>query len=291
MLVRAAHPTRMLFMSTNIKRDSTPLHLSPWMMACYFPSTHGGGDVMRFFLIGWLLISLAFAASAMAAERQGTSVEIKTAYGTYFDAYLAGAPDSVNSVLIIHDRWGLDNLAMSWADRFAAQGYLALAIDLYDGRVAKVNDYVHATHLMREMAPGWVDANLKAALAYLNAMPRRKLSVVGFGYGGSAAMRATILEPFAVISTVNIFGHLPQDVEQLRVINGPVLTLYSEQDTWVGQAEIDTFERLMFKLRNALQSGAIDAKQGFLDPAHAAYKGDEADRVWQRVLGFVSDTQ
>lgn len=236
-------------------------------------------------------ILLLTVSVGVAAERQGKPIEIKTAYGTFFDAYQVGPEDSTQSVLIIHDRWGLDSLAMNWADRFAEQGFLALAIDLYDGRVAKKKDEEHATALMRQMAPEWVDANLLAAISYLNELPGRRVSLLGFGYGGSAAMRATVIDPLSVISTVNIFGRVPQDVEELRGISGPVLTLFSEKDGWVGLDEIENFERLMFKLRNALQVARVDERSGFLDPQHRAYSEGEAQRVWNRAFEFIFDTQ
>ncbi len=244
---------------------------------------------MRILFLGCLLT--IFSMSSTVVMAQGQPIELKTAFGTYFDAYLVGPEDADQSVLIIHDRWGLDRLALDWAARFAAEGYLALAIDLYDGRVARKEDDEHAKALIRQMAPEWVDANLRAALAYLNTRPERRVSVVGLGYGGAAAMRATVIEPFSVISTVNIFGRLPQNVEELRVINGPVLALLSSQDKWVGEAERDNFERLMFKLRNALQLREVDAKQGFLDPEHANYQEAEAQRTWERVFRFVAETQ
>ena len=246
---------------------------------------------MRRFILAGLVISLIMPVMVFASERLGKPIELTTAYGTQFDAYMAGSEDADQSVLIIHDRWGLDSLALTWADRFAQEGYLALAIDLYDGRVAVKDNDKHAEALIRQMAPEWVDANLKAAVKYLNSRPDRRVSAVGFGYGGAAAMRATVLEPFAVISTVNIFGRVPSDIEELRVINGPVLALFSGKDNWVGDKEIEDFEVLMFKLRNALQVSRIDARQGFLDPEHAAYNKSEAERIWKRTFAFVAETQ
>ena len=259
------------------------------MGLCYFPKLRiVGGGKMRGFILGCVLLCMVMP---VAAERVGVPVELTTAYGTFFDAYEVGSEDSDQSVLIIHDRWGLDNLALDWADRFAKEGYLALAIDLYDGRVADKGDAAHAKALIRQMAPEWVDANLKAAVKYLNSRPSRKVSVVGLGYGGAAAMRATVLEPFAIISTVNIFGRVPADTEDLRGINGPVLALFSDQDGWVGEKEIEAFEVMMFKLRNALQVARIDAGQGFLDPEHSSYNKAEAERVWNRAFTFVAETQ
>ena len=246
---------------------------------------------MRRLILGCFLICFFWPMWLQAEERMGMPIELKTAYGTDFDAYQAGSVDSSQSVLIIHDRWGLDGLALGWADKFAKEGFLALAIDLYDGRVAKKDNAVHAEELIRQMAPEWVDANLQAAMAYLKKQPGRKISVLGIGYGGSAAMRLTVLDPDALSSTVNIFGRVPSDVEELRGINGPVLALFSEQDNWVGEKEIENFEVLMFKLRNALQVDRVDAPQGFLDPEHNAYNKSEAESAWQRAFTFVAETQ
>lgn len=245
---------------------------------------------MRNLMVGGVFLVASLLANSLLAQTNGKPVEIKTAYGTYFDTYQSGSIEAKHSVVIIHDRWGLDKLALTWADRFAAQGYLALAIDLYDGRVADKDDDEHATELMRQMAPEWIDANLKAALAYL-AKDGRKISVVGIGYGGSAAMRAAIVEPKAVTSTVNILGRLPSDVEQMRKIQGPVMVMHAAGENWVSRDDAENFEALMLKLQGSVQMIKMDGKLGVVDPEHDGYRKDESERAWQRTFEFVADSQ
>jgi carboxymethylenebutenolidase len=108
----------------------------------------------------------------------GQMVAIPTAWGTSFDGYLAGPADASLSLLLVHDRWGLNPQVRQWADRMAALGYRVLAVDLFDGRVARRGE--DGSAIWRSIDPVWTVANVDGALAFLR---ERQTHVVAIGWG------------------------------------------------------------------------------------------------------------
>src|SRR5690554_7044668 len=89
-------------------------------------------------LVGILLmLGGPVLAHAEDVAPAGRMVAVPTAWGTSFEGYLAGPADAGLGLLLVHDRWGLNPQVRQWADRMAALGYRVLAVDLFDGRVAR----------------------------------------------------------------------------------------------------------------------------------------------------------
>lgn len=138
---------------------------------------------MRFGVAGLLfLCAAALAAVAPQAEAAGAGimVSVPTAYGTSFDAYLSGPRDSRLGVVLVHDRWGLNEPVRQWADRVAGLGYRVLAVDLYDGR--PVGKPSRGTEVWRSIDPVWMEVNMNAALAAMSAA-HEHVVVLGWGKG------------------------------------------------------------------------------------------------------------
>ncbi|TPW12210.1 MAG: carboxymethylenebutenolidase [Halothiobacillaceae bacterium] len=246
-------------------------------------------------LLTAVVMSLCLVMGAIAAPtsvpRAGAAVVITTAIGTTLEGYLVGSSSACKTVLLLHDRWGMDTLILDLADKLSTQNYTVLAIDLYDGRRAEKEDAEQAAMLTRQIAPEWLDTNLRSGLTYLHTKPGCKTTLMGIGYGGTAAMRAAVIEPTLVTSTVNISGKVPHETEAVRLIAGPVLTVYATQDNEVARFEVDSFTSLRQKLRLAATLTIVEGSPGFMDPRHAAYDEAAATRIWQASIDFLNSTQ
>ena len=99
-------------------------------------------------------------------------VEFKNAMGQPTKGYLAmpEGDGKAPAILVIHEWWGLTDWVKQNADRFAEQGYVALAVDLYDGKAT--DDPGEAHELMRALDPGEGVADLKGGLEYLESLDR-----------------------------------------------------------------------------------------------------------------------
>ena len=112
-------------------------------------------------LILSLICFISFSAYAADSEQKTISIDagaitIKSVMGTSLQGYVAGPEDAALGILILHDRWGINDTIRQWVDRFAAKGYRALAIDVFDGRIS--NKMRLATEIMNATDPEWVKA-------------------------------------------------------------------------------------------------------------------------------------
>ena len=231
----------------------------------------------------------AFPAStppAQAPAQTGRMVELHTAIGTTFDAYVIGAEDAKRGILIIHDRRGLGDYAKSWARRFAAIGYRALAVDLYDGRYS--SQPAAATRIMTSIDQASINANLKAALAYLKA-PGRTLATFGWDFGGAQALWAALQDPEAVAATVIYYGPMITDLKALRTLKGPVLGIFARNDPWVSPLHVSGYQDAMRAAGAPFSVIHYDAGHGFTNPVNRVYNKQLADDAWEKTQAFLEE--
>ncbi len=231
-------------------------------------------------------------ASTPLAQAPATPVhasrvlELHTALGTTFNAYVAGAADAKRGVLIIHDRRGLGDYAKSWAERFAAIGYRALVVDLYDGRYS--NNSTGATHIMTSIDQESANANLKAGLAYLKT-PGRTLATFGWDYGGGQALWAALQDPEAVAATVVYYGPMSTDVKALRTLKGPVLGIFAKNDPWVSPLHVTGYQDAMREAGAPFSVITYNAAHGFTNPVNRVYNQVLAEEAWQKTQAFLAE--
>jgi len=118
------------------------------------------------------------------------------------EGYLA-RPDAPNgsAVIVIQEWWGLVGHIKDVADRFGAEGYLALAPDLYHGLHTTEPD--EAGKLMMGLAMDQAAKDIAGAAAYLATQPEvstGKVGTVGFCMGGSLALWSATLAPNVVVT-------------------------------------------------------------------------------------------
>ena len=97
------------------------------------------------------------------------------------------------AIIVIHEYWGLNDWVKEQAQKFAAQGYVSLAIDLYRGKVATTPEEAH--ELMRGVPDDRGLRDLEAAFTYLSNRPEvdaKKIGVVGWCMGGGYSIKLAV---------------------------------------------------------------------------------------------------
>jgi len=189
------------------------------------------------------VLSLGFTALAVAALAvAGTTVSYPSGSETV-SGYLA-APDGPGkkpAIVVIHEWWGLNDFAKAKADGFAKQGYVALAIDLYRGKVAADPEMAH--ELMRGLPDDRALRDLKAAVAYLRARPdvdAGKIGSVGWCMGGGWSLNLAVAEP-ALAGAVIYYGHLMTDDATIAGLKVPLLGNFGGQDQGIPADSVREF--------------------------------------------------
>src|SRR5436190_19417179 len=119
--------------------------------------------------------------------------------GTTTRAYLSlpeGATAPMPALTVIHEWWGLNDNVKHWADRLAAEGYAALAVDRYDGKVAANPDDAMAA--MKAVDDAKAREVLLAAHRFLAADPRiqaTKRGSIGWCFGGGQSLQLALAAP------------------------------------------------------------------------------------------------
>ncbi len=221
----------------------------------------------------------------MPKNLKGQMLELKTADGKPFKVYAVGAKDAKRGILVVHEYWGLNDHIKSWADRFADMGYRAMAVDLYDGKIATDQDT--AKKYMGAVDQEAANAKHRATLNALKA-PNRKLATIGWCFGGGQSLRATLQEPDAVDATVIYYGPLVTDPDQLAFIKGPVLGIFAKQDTFITPEKVKAFEQAMKAAGKSLEVHNYDANHAFANPSGAAYNSEAAKQAWDVTKKFLA---
>lgn len=190
-------------------------------------------------------------------------------------------------VIVIHGWWGLDEHVKDVARRFAREGFVALAPDLYRGRVARAPDEARA--LARALGLEAALADLRTCANYLldqQDVRGPTVGVVGFCIGGNLALRAGCASR-AVGAVVDFYGR-PPDRDTLCDLVAPVLAIYGEADASILP---DSARALEATLRDLGKPAAFHCYPGaphaFFNDTRPSYRPDAAADAWQRTLAFL----
>jgi carboxymethylenebutenolidase len=213
--------------------------------------------------------------------------------GTPAPAYLA-APDGGRGpgVLVIQEWWGLVPHIKDVCDRFAAEGFVALAPDLYHGQTATEPD--GAGKLMMALNIEQAAKDMSGAIDLLQQRSGSDaVGVVGFCMGGGLALVAATIRPDAVKGVVPFYGLIPWPSAQpdWSKLDGAVLGHYAEQDGFFGPdkvAELSaTLEGLGKDATFHVYPGADHAF--FNDTRPEVYDAEAAKTAWARTVAFLRE--
>lgn len=223
--------------------------------------------------------------AAMAAETLET-VSAPTPGGRTVSAAVAVPANlPAPAVLLIHEWWGLNDQIKAMAAEFAKEGFLALAVDLYDGQVA--SDPAGAESLMKAVDAAKAIETLSVWVNWLRADSRStgKIGTVGWCFGGGWSLNTSIANP--VDATVVYYGRVERIADDLKALKGPVLGHFAEADQWINKDMVAGFEANMKQAGKPLDVHWYSADHAFANPTSARYDQEDAQTSWQRTLEFL----
>lgn len=222
-------------------------------------------------------------ARAAAESLETVSIEVP-GHGSASAALALPATTPAAAVILIHEWWGLNDQIKAVAAEFAAQGYVALAVDLYDGNVATTP--ADAQAYMGAVDGAKATATLAAWFDWLKAHESVSgpVGTVGWCFGGGWSLNTALARP--VDAAVVYYGNVAKSSEELAALSGPVLGHFAEQDEWINHAMVDGFEDAMDAAGKSYTTHWYDAAHAFANPTSAVYDGEDAALAWQRTLDF-----
>lgn len=192
------------------------------------------------------------------------------------------------AVVVLQEWWGLVDHIKDVAERFAAEGFVALAPDLYHGETTSSPD--DAGRLMMALNIEGAVRDMKGAIGYLlglDSVAPKKVGVVGFCMGGQLALAAACGSP-DVAACVDFYGVHPDVKLDFSRLRAPVLGLFAEKDGFVTP---EVVRKLEHDVRGAGGTTDFHVYPGadhafFNDTRPEVYAAAAAGDAWRRTLEF-----
>jgi carboxymethylenebutenolidase len=217
-------------------------------------------------------------------------IEFKTSAGTAPGYLAVPAGESGPATIVLQEWWGLDEHIRSICDRFAEEGFYALAPDLFRGETTDQPD--EAQQKMMALSMDQAEADMCGAAAHLKAQPGMtggSVGAAGFCLGGGLALWAAAACE-EVGPAVTFYYVMPHGKPDFSKISGPVLGHFGTADEFVPVEDAR-------KLESELREAGADVEFEFYEGAGHAFFNDTnrlgtfdpqaRDLAWQRTVSFL----
>jgi len=208
-------------------------------------------------------------------------------YGDF--TFPADMLEPIPAVILIHDRWGLNDSTRQLVRKLAAEGYIVMAIDLFGGGVADTPGAARELEIEVFENPQPAADSIRQAYSFLrDAFGAPAVASVGFGFGGGWSLNAAMLLPDELSASINYYGQVTSDQEKLAVVNVPILGIFAEDDRAIPPKNVFAFEVALEALGKEYEIEVIaGVGRGFADPQADKYDAEHASLAWQQMLSFL----
>jgi carboxymethylenebutenolidase len=193
-------------------------------------------------------------------------------------------------IVVIQEYWGLVPHIKDVCDRFAREGFTALAVDLYHGKATTEPD--EAAKLMMELDVPRAAKEMGAAIEWLvasDATTGDGVGVVGYCMGGGLALYLATLRP-EVRATVVYYGVIawPGIKPDWSKLNGPVLGHWGTNDPYNPREQVEAMEQAIRAAGKHVEFYWYEAGHAFFNDTHTdgTHNPEAAQLSWDRTLAF-----
>ena len=187
-------------------------------------------------------------------------------------------------ILLIQEYWGINDHIRDIAGRYAKEGYICVAPDLYRGKLAK--NAQEASALMQSLQTrDGLEIIRKTIDETERAYGAHKIGITGYCMGGTYTLR-TACENAQLSAAAPFYGDIPEEnvLKNLRV---PTLFIAANKDAWINPAKVETLRQAAQKYNLPVEIVSYDADHAFFnDTRPQVYDAAAASDAWKRVLAF-----
>ena len=247
------------------------------------------------------LVSFGDGNSTLTANLQPTENKTVTYFGGNTSGYLvypnqnqSGEKVKLPAVVMIHENKGLNEYIKESANLLAKNGYVVLAVDLFNGEVVTNNQERSGelTGAIREN-PGIAIENMKAAVNYLRSLDNvdpSKIASLGWCFGGQQSLQLAINskdDPLA--ATVIYYGRLTNDSQAISNITSPVLGIFGGKDQSISVDSVMQFQKALNDtgITNEIHVYP-NVGHAFANPSNDNYAPTETADAWKKTLDFLN---
>ena len=242
---------------------------------------------------GYLVYPKSFDGSMIKSNNTESSTTTASSAASSSSS-LAG--NKLPAVVMIHENRGLNEHIKMMADTLAKEGYVVLAVDLFNGQVASnQEDAGQLSGAVREN-PTEAIANLRAAVRYLASLENvnaSQISSLGWCFGGQQSLQLALnTEPnYPLSSTIIYYGRLVSDPDELSKIKWPVLGIFGDQDDSIPVENVTNFESALDSLGIPNEIYVYEGVgHAFANPSRDSYAPEQTADAWNKTLSFLKNT-
>jgi len=223
-----------------------------------------------------------------AAAPAARGVSVKVDGQSHYLGLPSNAKAPLPGLVVIHEWWGLNEHVKHYADRLAGEGYAALAVDLYQGKVAATPD--DAMKSMKAVEPAAATKTLLSAHRFLASDARvraDRTGSIGWCFGGKWSLELALAAP-ELDAVVVYYGHVTTDAERLKALKAPLLGIFANRDKAIPPATVDQFEQALKPAGASVKILRYDADHAFANPSGERYDAKAAASAWNETRAFLA---
>lgn len=239
-----------------------------------------------------MILIAALALLVLAPPRSHAGMITLTQNSTKLSGYLAlpRGEGTHPAIIVIHEWWGLNDWVKDQSERLAKEGYIALAVDLYHGQVAKDDETAH--QLMSGLDENEALTTLKAATDFLRGrsdVRANAIGVIGWCMGGRYSIRLAAADP-GIRACVMYYGAPLSDPNAIQGLQAAVLGNFGGADKGPSPDQVRAFEKALKKAGKRVNfkvyPGAPHAFANEHNP-WGGYRETAAKDAWVRTTTFL----
>ncbi|MBD0372216.1 MAG: dienelactone hydrolase family protein [Pyrinomonadaceae bacterium] len=188
------------------------------------------------------------------------------------------------AVILIQEWWGINDHIRDIASRYAAEGYICVAPDLYRGKVTR--DAEEASKLMHALE---TDDGIDTIRSAIEETKRKygvsRIGITGYCMGGTFALRAAC-DLSELDAAAPFYGDIPEE-ETLKQLKVATLFIAGERDQWITPEKVEGLKEAARKYNLPVEVVSYDADHAFFnDTRPEVYNPQAAQDAWRRVLSL-----
>src|SRR5919109_3317771 len=202
------------------------------------------------------------------------------------------ATEKLPAVIMIHENRGLNDNIKDTADILAKQGYVVLAVDLFQGQVTADPNRARELSSAVRNNPALAIENMKSAVNYLTSLQNvnaSRIASIGWCFGGGQSLQLALnTEDHPLAATIIYYGQVINDTRELSKIKWPVLGIFGDQDQSISVDSVKAFKQALN------ETGVINeiyiysgVGHAFANPSNDNYAPQETADAWKKTLAFL----
>jgi carboxymethylenebutenolidase len=201
------------------------------------------------------------------------------------------ATQKLPAVIMIHENRGLNDNIKATANLLSKQGYVVLAVDLFQEVTTDPNRARELSSFVRNNSDIAIE-NMQFAVSYLSSLENvnaSRIASLGWCFGGGQSLQLALnSEEHPLAATIIYYGNLVNNTEALSKIKWPILGIFGDQDRSIPVNSVKQFGQALNEVGITNEIYIYPGVgHAFANPSNENYAPKETADAWKKTLAFL----